>query len=233
MRGWAVVGAGFGARFAALRLPPFRRYWFGSAASVGAFQLLIMGQGWLVYELSGSPLQLGFLGAASSVPTIIASLAGGVVADRVDQRRLIIATSVTIAALLGLLAALDGSGGGGGLARTRHRRDGGLHHRLRLPDPPRVLPEPHRARPHDECGRPQRHAVAGHPHGPARAGRRRHRPLRHLGRVRARRRGVPHHVRGNGELRAHRRPSGAGRPLPPPAGNSWTACGTSSPSGSS
>ena len=110
MRGWAVVGAGFSARFAALRLPPFRRYWFGSAASVGAFQLLIMGQGWLVYELSGSPLQLGFLGAASSVPTIIASLAGGVVADRVDQRRLIIATSVTIAALLGLLAALDGSG---------------------------------------------------------------------------------------------------------------------------
>ena len=111
MRGWtAVIGAGLGARFAALRLPPFRRYWLGSAASVGAFQLLIMGQGWLVYELSGSPLQLGFLGAASSVPTIIASLAGGVVADRVDQRRLIIATSVTIAALLALLAALDGSG---------------------------------------------------------------------------------------------------------------------------
>ena len=111
MRGWtAVIGAGLGARFAALRLPPFRRYWLGSAASVGAFQLLIMGQGWLVYELSGSPLQLGFLGAASSIPTIIASLAGGVVADRGDQRRLIIATSVTIAALLALLAALDGSG---------------------------------------------------------------------------------------------------------------------------
>ena len=109
MRGWT-LRAGFGARFAALRLPPFRRYWLGSAASVGAFQLLIMGQGWLVYELSGSPLQLGFLGAASSIPTILASLAGGVVADRVDQRRLIIATSAAIAALLGLLAALDGIG---------------------------------------------------------------------------------------------------------------------------
>ena len=29
----------------ALRLAPFRRYWLGSAASVGSFQLLIMGQG--------------------------------------------------------------------------------------------------------------------------------------------------------------------------------------------
>ena len=103
------IGAGFGARFAALRGPRFRRYWLGSAASVGAFQLLIMGQGWLVYELSGSTLQLGFLGAASSIPTIIASLAGGVIADRVDRRRMIIATSLLTALLLALLATLDGS----------------------------------------------------------------------------------------------------------------------------
>ena len=104
------LGAGFGVRFAALRGPRFRRYWLGSAASVGAFQLLIMGQGWLVYELSGSPLQLGFLGAASSIPTIAASLVGGVVADRVDRRRMLVATSLAIALLLALLAALDGSG---------------------------------------------------------------------------------------------------------------------------
>ena len=106
---WGRLGAGFGTRFAALRGPQFRRYWFGSIASVGAFQLLIMGQGWLVYELSGSPLQLGFLGAASSIPTIFASLAGGVVADRVDRRRMLIVTSVLTACLLALLAALDAS----------------------------------------------------------------------------------------------------------------------------
>ena len=103
------LGAGFGTRFAALRGPRFRRYWLGSAASVGAFQLLIMGQGWLVFELSGSPLQLGFLGAASSIPTIIASLAGGVIADRVDRRRMLVATSLLTALLLALLATLDGS----------------------------------------------------------------------------------------------------------------------------
>ena len=99
-----------GSRFGALRLAPYRRYWLGSAASVGAFQLLIMGQGWLVYELSGSPLHLGFLGAASSIPTIAAALVGGVIADRVDRRRMIIATSTSIAGLLALLAILDGSG---------------------------------------------------------------------------------------------------------------------------
>ena len=99
-----------GARFGALRLAPFRRYWLGSAASVGAFQLLIMGQGWLVFDLSGSPLHLGFLGAASSIPTIAAALVGGVIADRVDRRRMIIVTSASIACLLALLALLDGSG---------------------------------------------------------------------------------------------------------------------------
>ena len=99
-----------GGRFAALGLAPFRRYWLGSAASVGAFQLLIMGQGWLVYELSGSALHLGLLGAAFSIPTIAASLVGGVVADQVDRRWMLILTSVSIAALLALLAVLDGSG---------------------------------------------------------------------------------------------------------------------------
>ncbi len=107
MRG---LPAGSSARFGALRVAPFRRYWLGSAASVGAFQLLIMGQGWLVYELSGSPLQLGFLGAASSIPTIAAALVGGVIADRVDRRRMLIATSISIAVLLALLSVLDGSG---------------------------------------------------------------------------------------------------------------------------
>ena len=102
--------AGAGARFGALHVAPYRRFLLGSLASVGGFQLLIMGQGWLVYELSGSPLQLGYLGAASSIPTIAAALVGGVIADRVDRRRMLVVTSSIIAGLLVLLAALDGAG---------------------------------------------------------------------------------------------------------------------------
>ena len=98
------------ARYPALAFPRFRRYWFASFASVGATQLITLGQGWLVFELSGSPLQLGWLGAAAAIPNIFMTLIGGVIADRFNQRLIIMFTSATIAALLGLqawLAATD------------------------------------------------------------------------------------------------------------------------------
>ena len=94
-------------RLGALHSPLYRRYWLGSLASIGATQLLILGKGWLVFDLSGSPLKLGVLGAAGAIPQILVSLFGGVVADRLDKRRVLMATSLTIATLLMLLAALD------------------------------------------------------------------------------------------------------------------------------
>jgi MFS family permease len=98
------------AQLGALGSPLYRRYWLGSLASVGATQLLFMGEGWLVFELSGSPLDLGLLGAAGAIPQILVMLFGGVLADRLNKRRIIMITSSVIAALLVLLAALDASG---------------------------------------------------------------------------------------------------------------------------
>lgn len=97
-------------RMGALGSPLYRRYWFGSLASVGGTQLLFMGQGWLVYELSGSPFDLGLLGAAASIPAILMTLFGGVLADRWDKRRLLLGTSLTVAVLLLILAMLDATG---------------------------------------------------------------------------------------------------------------------------
>ena len=94
-------------RIGALRRPMYRRYWLGSFASIGATQLLTMGQGWLVYELSGSALQLGYLGASASIPTIVVSLFGGAIADKLDKRLIIMVTSLLTASLLLLLAILD------------------------------------------------------------------------------------------------------------------------------
>lgn len=94
-------------RIGALRRPKYRRYWLGSFASIGATQLLTMGQGWLVYELSGSALQLGYLGASASIPTIIVSLFGGAIADKLDKRLIIMVTSLITGAMLLLLAILD------------------------------------------------------------------------------------------------------------------------------
>lgn len=94
----------------ALHSPLYRRYWLGSLASIGATQLLILGKGWLVFELSGSPLKLGLLGAAGAVPQILVSLFGGVLADTLDKRRVLMATSLIVASLLLLLALLDFTG---------------------------------------------------------------------------------------------------------------------------
>ena len=52
----------------ALRYPQYRSYWFGTLASVCGFQMLMFAQGWLTYELTGSPLYLGYVAVASAVP---------------------------------------------------------------------------------------------------------------------------------------------------------------------
>ncbi len=80
-------------RYPALEYPLYRRYWFASFASVGGTQLVTLAQGWLVYKLTGSALDLGLLGAATAVPNILMSLFGGVVADRFDKRKIILITS--------------------------------------------------------------------------------------------------------------------------------------------
>lgn len=94
----------------ALQSPLYRRYWLGSLASIGATQLLVLGKGWLVFELSGSPLKLGLLGAAGAIPQILVTLFGGVLADKLDKRRVLMSTSLTIASLLLLLSVLDFTG---------------------------------------------------------------------------------------------------------------------------
>ena len=95
------------ARYPALGFPLYRRYFFASFASVGATQFATLAQGWLVFELSGSALDLGLLGAAAALPNIVVSLFGGVVADRFDKRRIILVASAFTAALLLLLSLLD------------------------------------------------------------------------------------------------------------------------------
>lgn len=93
--------------FSALAAPQYRRFWFGSLASVGATQLLIIGQGVLVFDISGSEFLLGLAGAVTGIATIVVTLFGGVLADRVNKRLLLMVTSLMVAGLLFLLAILD------------------------------------------------------------------------------------------------------------------------------
>ena len=97
-------------RYPALLYPEFRRYWTASFASVAASNLVVLGQGWLIFDLTRSPLQLGILGAASSVPGIVVNLIGGVIADRFDKRLILLWTHLTNTVLLAILAILDATG---------------------------------------------------------------------------------------------------------------------------
>jgi len=77
---------------APLGIHDFLLFWIGFATSNAGRWVELTGALWLVYELAQSPVLLGLLGAARAVPTIILSPLAGVIADRVDQRHLLIAT---------------------------------------------------------------------------------------------------------------------------------------------
>ena len=94
----------------ALRYRNYRLYWFGQLSSVLAQNMEGVAQGWLVLELTNSPLLLGVTGLAFAAPTIALTLLGGVIADRADRRRIMIASQTSSAAtflLLGLLVVTD------------------------------------------------------------------------------------------------------------------------------
>ena len=97
-------------QFDALNSLPYRRFWLGSIASIGSTQLYFIGMAWLVFELSGSALDLGLLGAATAIPTIVSSLVGGILADRFNRRSILVVTTSLAAILLLLLTILDATG---------------------------------------------------------------------------------------------------------------------------
>ena len=75
-------------------------------ASVSGFQMLRFGQFWLIFQITESPLALGYVGLANGVPAVLLNLFGGVAADKVDQRRLIMVAQSIIAVLVFVLATL-------------------------------------------------------------------------------------------------------------------------------
>ncbi len=90
----------------AFRYPAFRAYWTGLLCAVTGFQMFRVAQSWLVYELTGSPLYLGYALAANAIPGIFFNLVGGVFADRLDKRVLILLTQGGTGLLILALALL-------------------------------------------------------------------------------------------------------------------------------
>jgi MFS family permease len=96
-------------RFSALSFRDFRLFWFGQLISLSGTWMQSVAQGWLVYSLTKSPFYLGLVAAANSLPILLFTLIGGVVADRFPKRNLLLITqalSIIPAILLGILTSL-------------------------------------------------------------------------------------------------------------------------------
>ena len=90
--------------FSSLRHRDFRLLWIGQIVSVTGSQMQLAAINWHIYLLTGSALALGLVGACRAVPIILCSLAGGVVADVVDRRRLMMTTQAVMLLCSAILA---------------------------------------------------------------------------------------------------------------------------------
>jgi len=90
----------------ALRNPNFRLFWAGNFLSNIGTWMQNVAQGWLILTLTGSAFWLGVVGFAGSIPFLVFTLFGGVVADRVNKRRLLLVTQSIMMVLAFVLAAL-------------------------------------------------------------------------------------------------------------------------------
>ena len=75
--------------FSVLRHRDFRIFWLGTVAQVTGQQMMQFTMGWLAFELTKSPLLVGSVVLFLGIPPLTVGLFGGVIADRVDQRRVI------------------------------------------------------------------------------------------------------------------------------------------------
>src|SRR5919108_6394761 len=96
----------FARTFAALRHPNYRLYFFGQLVSLVGTWMQNVAQGWLVYQLTGSPLYLGVVSFAASIPVLFLSLGAGVLIDRIPRRTVLLATQTTAMLLAFALSAL-------------------------------------------------------------------------------------------------------------------------------
>ena len=91
----------------ALRNPQYRYFWLGNFLSNVGTWMQNVAQGWLVLELSNSAFWLGVVGFAASAPMLVFSLVGGVIADRVDRRRMLIRTQTAMMVFAFIMAGLS------------------------------------------------------------------------------------------------------------------------------
>lgn len=97
--------AAAGAKGSILAERVFLRFWCGRLCSVFAYQMLSVAIGWQIYAMTGSALDLGFVGLAQFAPSVVLMLLVGHVADRFDRRKIVRTCQWLEAAAIAAIAA--------------------------------------------------------------------------------------------------------------------------------
>jgi MFS family permease len=103
------MGAFWRQTFSSLKVPNYRLYFTGQSISLAGTWMQMTAQSWLVLTLTHSSTDLGLAAALQTLPVLLFAPYGGVVADRVDKRRLMIGLQIAMgfqALALGLLTVL-------------------------------------------------------------------------------------------------------------------------------
>ena len=96
--------------FKAFQYRDFRLMWFGACTSSIGTWMQIVAQGWLIYRLSHSAFLLALDQFLGGIPIFLFSLIGGVVADRTERRKILLASQYVQMASAGVLTALVATG---------------------------------------------------------------------------------------------------------------------------
>jgi MFS family permease len=96
--------------FASFKHRNFRLWFWGQTVSLFGTWMQMTAQGFLVFELTRSPAYLGYVGFASGIPSWFLMMYGGVVADRMSRRTLLIITQSAMMVLAFVLAAFTFTG---------------------------------------------------------------------------------------------------------------------------
>ena len=110
-----------GRMFDSLSLPTYRLFWGAMMTQQGAMNMQMVARAWLIYELTNAYTMLGVMALANAMPMLFLSLFGGVLADRVQKKRVLVfgqgasslvAAAIAIAIIADIISLDKGTGAG-------------------------------------------------------------------------------------------------------------------------
>jgi len=92
--------------FDSLKVRDFRYLWFSNLAATFAMQMQMVARGWLIYDMTNSPLALTWVMLSFLLPSFLFSLLGGVIADRLHKKPIMITSQILNAIATVILAII-------------------------------------------------------------------------------------------------------------------------------